>query len=139
MKRTVVAAAALVCATAFATASETVKRHGRDGMHEKMMQTMDASGEKFSAERANKRFAVLDADGDGVVTEAEFSAAAIARSAALFSRMDRNSDGQIGRDDATRVNKAHAKREKDGRRHHHFKRQHGGESNAGDSRQSLPE
>ena len=81
---------------------------GGQGRHSEMtfeMLDVDGSGEidttDLDAMRA-ERFAALDADGDGAVTEEEFVAQAqrdaAERAAQMFARMDADGDGLLSRD-----------------------------------------
>lgn len=56
----------------------------------------------FMRERATARFTALDADGDGKLTAAEFGAGVAGRAERLFARMDSNDDGVVTRDDRPR-------------------------------------
>lgn len=56
-------------------------------------------------EHAGARFDRLDADGNGELTAAEFTASAAERAERLFARMDRNEDGVVTRDDRPRGGK----------------------------------
>lgn len=53
----------------------------------------------FMREHATTRFAALDADGDGKLTAEEFNARIAGRAERLFARMDTNDDGVVTRDD----------------------------------------
>ncbi len=53
----------------------------------------------FMQERATARFDALDADKDGKLTSAEFTAGIADRAEKLFARMDTNDDGKVTRED----------------------------------------
>lgn len=61
--------------------------------------TAPAGAQMFGAGDAMDPFANADANGDGVITRAEFLAARSAR----FAKMDRNGDGAVARDDFGRL------------------------------------
>ncbi|MEM7445600.1 MAG: EF-hand domain-containing protein [Pseudomonadota bacterium] len=116
---------ALIGATAisgFALASERGdrggERHGHRGSPEErvtmIMERFDADGdgqitvEEVEAYRA-ARFEAADTNGDGVIDEAEFQAAAEARAmervaeraGEMFARIDEDGDGQLTQDDVS--------------------------------------
>lgn len=77
------------------------------GMRGVDFETLDRTGDGLlTAEdvalAAEARFAAIDTDGDGQVTEAEFLAGVAARSeeraAAMFARLDADGDGVLSRD-----------------------------------------
>ena len=53
-------------------------------------------------ERATARFEALDADGNGELTVEEFTASVADRAQRLFARMDANDDGIVNREDRSR-------------------------------------
>lgn len=53
----------------------------------------------FMQERATSRFDALDADKDGKLTGAEFTAGIVERAEKMFARMDANEDGKVTRED----------------------------------------
>jgi Ca2+-binding EF-hand superfamily protein len=53
-------------------------------------------------EGATKRFGALDADGNGELSATEFTAKVAERADRMFARMDRNDDGVVTRDDRPR-------------------------------------
>ncbi len=97
---------ALIAAAALATGAPQTQAEGTGGHGDRMLQRLDLNCDgAISAGEAGAvrtvRFLRWDADGDGVITEAEMAAAAQARVARRiakkFARMDRNGDGRVER------------------------------------------
>jgi len=74
----------------------------RGAMRDRGHGSHDQRREEFrrrANERAEEAFADIDADGNGNVSQAEFSAAGAARIEAAFARMDENNDGELSADE----------------------------------------
>jgi Ca2+-binding EF-hand superfamily protein len=93
--------------------------------HAQLMQGLDANNDgavtfeeaqeqraRHREELARRRFAKMDADGDGVVSVAEFTASHASR----FERMDKNDDGAISGEELARGHRMH-RRHRDGHGH----------------------
>jgi len=99
--------AALVFAGGMTGIASADGPRGERGMGQVDFETLDRTGdglltgEDFAA-AADARFAELDADGDGEVTEAEFleraGENAAERAAEMFARLDADGDGVLSRD-----------------------------------------
>jgi len=108
MKRYWITGAALLALVSTQAMAEGMDHHG--GMHH-MLKQADANhdGKTTKAEflaaaskRAEKRFAHMDANGDGVLDERDHQA--------HFDNMDANHDGSISRDEFTAFHKQMRKR-----------------------------
>lgn len=102
MMATLVASVAFVGQSYAETAgSGPAERSDRGAMRAQMVERMQELGvEGFTdhmRERAGERFAILDADGDGVVSREEFLAATGERAETMFERMEPNEDGVVTR------------------------------------------